>query len=107
MDIKKIDDGNFDKFIGKKGGRLKALKIGAAWCSPCKMLDKELPEIVLATPKVDWGIADIDESDGIRRRFSIMSVPQILFFKNGEKVGKALVGLYPKEEIVNACRKLA
>ena len=51
----------------------------ADWCGPCKMLLPVLDEIDFATIlKVN-----VDEFPDIAKRFGIMSIPTLLFFKNG------------------------
>ena len=51
----------------------------ADWCGPCKMLLPVLDEIDFATIlKVN-----VDNFPDIAKRFGIMSIPTLLFFKNG------------------------
>lgn len=51
----------------------------ADWCGPCKMLLPVLDEIDFATIlKVN-----VDEFPDIAKRFGIMSIPTLVFFKNG------------------------
>ena len=51
----------------------------ANWCGPCKMLLPVLDEIDFA----DVIKVNVDEYPGIAKRFGIMSIPTLLFFKNG------------------------
>lgn len=83
--IKEITDKNYKRFLGRKDGRIKALKMGAEWCAPCKQMDRDLPTIIKATPQVDWGICDIDDCEAISKKFDVMSIPVIIAFKNGNQ----------------------
>ena len=40
----------FNKLV-KKGDK-KIVKIGASWCGPCKVLDKEIDELIKEHPEV-------------------------------------------------------
>ena len=51
----------------------------ADWCGPCKMLLPVLDEIDF----VDIIKVNVDEYPNIAKRFGIMSIPTLLFFKNG------------------------
>ena len=64
----------------------------APWCGPCRML----------SPIVDQ-VAEATEGVKIADRYSIMSVPALKFFKNGEVV-KDSTGFIPKEKIEEMIR---
>ena len=51
----------------------------ADWCGPCKMLLPVLDEIDFA----DILKVNVDDFPDIAKRFGIMSIPTLLFFKNG------------------------
>ena len=68
----------------------------ATWCGPCRMqgpiLDK-LSEDVLKIVKMD-----VDENPNTARAFGIMSIPTLLFKKDGQVV-KQVVGVHTAEQI--------
>ena len=67
----------------------------ADWCGPCKMQAPILDEISEATVyKVN-----IDEEPDLATRYSVMSIPTLIVFKNGEVASKS-VGLTAKEQIL-------
>lgn len=72
----------------------------ATWCGPCKMLGPELEE--LANERSDFKIikVDIDEHQDLARIYGIMSVPTLLYFKNGSLV-KQQSGFVPKDVIIS------
>lgn len=76
MEIIKGSAENFDE-ITSKGGVL--VDFFATWCGPCKMLALELDEI---KDKVQIMKIDIDENLELCKRFGVMSVPTLVYFKN-------------------------
>lgn len=72
---------------------------GAEWCGPCRALAPIVEELATEFDgKLKVGTVDIDHSIQVARDFHIMSVPTILFFKDGEVVDK-VVGLLPKAKL--------
>lgn len=72
----------------------------AVWCGPCKMLAPALEEVereVEGRAKVYK--LDIDQSPDIARRYSVMSVPTLMVFENGQ-VKRQAVGVQPKQSIL-------
>ena len=51
----------------------------ADWCGPCKMLLPVLDEIDF----IDILKVNVDEYPEIAKKFGIMSIPTLIFFKNG------------------------
>jgi len=71
----------------------------ADWCGPCKMLApvvEELSSEMAGKAKVFK--LNTDESPDIAMRYRVMSIPALIFFKNGE-VHSQIVGAYPKAVI--------
>ena len=70
--------GNSENFeeITSKGNVL--VDFFATWCGPCKMLTLELEEI---KDKVQIMKIDIDENLELCKRFGVMSVPTLVYFK--------------------------
>ncbi|WP_058485920.1 thioredoxin [Defluviitalea phaphyphila] len=78
----------------------------ATWCGPCKMMAPiidQLSEEMEGKAKV-YKI-DVDESRDLAAKYSIMSVPTIVFFKNGE-IADQIVGAVPKEKLVDKLNAL-
>lgn len=73
----------------------------APWCGPCKAL---LPIIQKLSDEVDGKVkickVNIDESPEIAGKYSIMSIPTLLIFKDGV-VSDQLVGLVQKNKIMD------
>jgi len=58
----------------------------AEWCGPCKMIAPVLAEIA-------------DEHPDIARQFSVMSIPTMIVFRDGQEV-KRLVGAKGKPQML-------
>lgn len=71
----------------------------ASWCGPCKMLAPILEELdgeLAGSAKICK--VNVDEQPALAARFGIMSIPTMIFFKQGEESGK-MVGVRSKEDI--------
>lgn len=75
----------------------------APWCGPCQML---LPVIeALADEVKDAKICkiNVDEQPALAERYSVMTIPTLMVFKNGEMAEKS-IGVIPKEQILKLIR---
>ncbi|MDO5453728.1 MAG: thioredoxin [Corynebacterium sp.] len=73
----------------------------AEWCGPCKKLSPMLEEIAAEMGgQVTVAKVNVDDERTLGAMFQIMSIPAVLFFKDGEKVDE-VIGLRPKNEIVD------
>ncbi len=69
---------------------------GASWCGPCKRLKPIIEELASEYDgKVKIASFDIDASPQTPAKFNVMSVPTIIFFKDGKQVDQA-IGLMAK-----------
>ncbi|HEU5138342.1 MAG TPA: thioredoxin [Bacillales bacterium] len=77
----------------------------AEWCGPCKMVAPVLEEINdEMEDKVKIVKLDVDENQETAGNFGVMSIPTLIFFKDGEVVDK-VVGYQPKESLVEVINK--
>ena len=72
----------------------------ATWCGPCLMqapileqLSEEISEDELKIVKID-----VDENPETAQKFGIMSIPTLMFKKDGEEV-KRIVGVQTKAQL--------
>ena len=70
----------------------------ATWCGPCRMLAPVLEELSEEISDVQIIKVDVDELPELARRFGIMSIPTIFYFKEGE-VAKKVVGFQDKNSL--------
>jgi len=86
---------NFDSKIAKGNWIVDCY---ALWCGPCKILAPILDEIAKEQKgKVHVGKLNVDENNEIAQRFEVMSIPTVIFFKDGEMIN-SVIGVRDKEE---------
>lgn len=95
---------NFEKEVLKSDVPV-LVDMFATWCGPCKMMAPVVEEIAGEYEGIaKVGKVDIDQDSDLAARYSIMSVPTFLIFKNGEVVDK-VVGGVPKDILTQAIEK--
>lgn len=72
----------------------------ATWCGPCKMMAPVIDELAneLAGQAYVYKL-DVDDNPEIAQRYSVMSIPTLIVFENGEVKNQAL-GAQPKEAVL-------
>lgn len=101
--VKKVTDKTFDVFI--KENQVVVVDCWAAWCAPCRFLSPVVEELAKEHRDVSFGSLNVDENRAIPMRFGIMSIPTLLYFKDGKLVDKT-IGALPKKAIENRLQKI-
>ena len=71
----------------------------APWCGPCKAIGPVLSEIAEArADQLKIVKVNIDENQQMAQKLGVMSIPTMVFFKDGQPVDK-IVGAHPKGNI--------
>ena len=69
----------------------------ATWCGPCKAM---APILDVMSEKFAGQLKvcklDVDEDGGVIRRYRVMSIPNFLFFKDGQMVKQAIGSMDPE-----------
>ena len=72
----------------------------ADWCNPCKMMAPTVAKLAEAYEgKVKVGKINVDEQPELASKFGIMSIPTLVFMKNG-KIVQQVSGVRPKNAIL-------
>ena len=73
----------------------------ATWCGPCMMMSPIVEEIAKEFDgKIKVGKINVDEEDELASEYEIYSIPTLMLFKNGEKVGQ-LIKKKKKDDLIN------
>lgn len=84
-----INDSNFGELISSY--KLVIVDFWAEWCGPCRMLGPVIEEIAVEyADKFVVGKVNVDNNAAISSKFSIRSIPVIIFFKDGEEVDRIM-----------------
>ena len=79
----------------------------ATWCGPCMALAPAIDELAEEfADQVVIGKYKVDEETELSGEYRIMSIPTILFFKNGEQVRDLRMTGANKEELRKRIEKL-
>ena len=98
-------DDNFDAEVLKSNIPV-LVDFYAEWCGPCQMLAPTIEELAKEYDgKVKIGKLDVDESPAVAGKYGVMSIPTLIYFKNGEVVEKSM-GFKPKDSLKAALDKL-
>ena len=100
-----VTDATFEEEVEKSSLPV-LVDFWASWCGPCRMLGPIIDEIAEEQAgSVKVAKLNVDENSKTAAKFSIMSIPTMLMFKDGEAVDR-LVGVQPKATIVEHLAKL-
>jgi len=70
----------------------------AAWCGPCKSVAPAIEALAEEyKDKVKFSKVNVDDSPDIASRYTIMSIPTILIFRDGKIISQS-VGAQPKSQ---------
>lgn len=78
----------------------------AVWCTPCHMVSPIVEEIGRDyADKLKVGKLNVDQNSKTASHYGIMSIPSLLFFKEG-KVVDQVIGAVPKEHLKEKVDKI-
>jgi len=78
----------------------------AVWCSPCQMVSPIVEEIGRDyADRLKVGKVNVDQNSKTASQYGIMSIPSLLFFKDG-KVVDQVIGAVPKEHLKEKVNKI-
>ena len=93
-----ITDENIDKATIKYP--FLVIDCWAKWCAPCRMIGPIIEKLAKDyTGDIAFGKLDVDNNHETAYRYGIRSIPNLLVFKNGEKVGD-IIGAMPEEMLL-------
>lgn len=70
----------------------------APWCGPCRMVGPFIDELAEEMPNVKFVKIDIDKNTEVAAKLGVMSIPNMIVFKDGNIVNRQ-IGSLPKNEL--------
>ena len=71
----------------------------APWCNPCKTLGREIERVNELRPDIKIVKVNVDEHPDLVSKYSIRSIPLLLFIKNGGSPTSS-IGVMKAEDII-------
>ena len=99
-----VTDADFDQLV--KDNPKVVVDCWAAWCAPCRMIAPVIEELAAEKPDIKFAKLDVDHNRAVPMKYGIMSIPTLLYFKDGVLVDKTL-GALPKAAIEARLARLA
>ncbi len=93
-----LTEATFDAEM-EKHQELLMVDFWAEWCAPCRAIAPTLDELARESAgKVSLAKVNVDDQPALAARYSIRSIPTILFMKGGAVVDQ-VIGAVPKSQL--------
>jgi thioredoxin 1 len=98
-----VTDDSFEEFVAKN--KIAVIDCWAAWCGPCNMLSPIVEQLAGEYTTITFGKLNVDQNRKVPMKFGIMSIPTLLYFKDGKLADKTL-GALPKKMLEGRLQRL-
>ena len=101
----KVARKEFDSLVSQSN-TLVVVEFYAPWCGPCRVLGPTVDEIAASFDgRVEVLKVNVDEETDLSSRFSILSIPTLVFLRGGKEV-KRVTGAIPKGAFESTLKNL-
>lgn len=98
-------DSNYEEIIAT--GQPVVIDCWATWCGPCMAMSPLIDELAAQYEgKVVIGKYNIEDNSDLAMQYRVMSIPTLLFFKDGKKSSIRLAGSQTRETLVSKIEEL-
>jgi thioredoxin 1 len=95
-----------EEFVELSKEGLLVVDFYADWCGPCRMLSPVMEELAAEFEnKAKFAKLNVDNVDEVASAFRIMSIPCVVFIKDGKEVNR-IVGYRPKKDFESVLESL-
>ena len=85
-----VSETDFDREV-LESHELVVVDFWAEWCQPCKMLAPVLDKVAAGFDgQVKVVKVNVDENQNVAQKYGVMSIPNLLFFKDGQVVNQSV-----------------
>ena len=100
MSVVQATDQNFATEVLQAAGPV-LVDFSATWCGPCKKLEPVVDSIATEyAGRVKVVKVDVDRSQATAAKFAVMSVPTLIFFRDGQVRDQA-IGVLSRQQIAD------
>ena len=88
--VASVGEGNFETEV-VQAEQTVVVDFWAEWCQPCKMLSPVLDKVASRYEgKLKVVKCNVDENQDIAAKYAIYSIPNLVFFRDGQVVNQAV-----------------
>lgn len=103
--VSMVSDDDFSNMVLNSGSPA-VVDFWATWCEPCRKFDQVLEDVADDYDgKISFFKVDVNQSNATASKYSVRSIPMLLFFDGGEIVDQA-VGALSREMLEEKLQKL-
>ena len=89
-EVTAVGSGNFESEVVEASEAV-VVDFWAEWCQPCKMLSPVLDKVASKfSGQLKVVKCNVDENQDIAMKYGVMSIPNLIFFKDGQVVNQAV-----------------
>jgi thioredoxin 1 len=89
-EVNAVGAGNFETEV-VQSDQLVVVDFWAEWCQPCLMLAPQLDKVASKfSGKLKVVKCNIDENQDVAMKYGVRSIPNLIFFRNGQIVNQAV-----------------
>ncbi len=89
-EVAAVGTGNFETEV-VQSDQMVVVDFWAEWCQPCKMLSPVLDAVASKFGgQLKVVKCNVDENQDIAMKYGVMSIPNLIFFKDGQVVNQAV-----------------